>query len=54
MHIFGKKLTRVKIPKFSALLHYGKCAKEHFFLETLQVKWLLSYHGSGKRIFGMK
>ena len=41
-------------PEFWELLHYGKCAKECFFLETLQVKKLPSYHGNGKRIFGMK
>ena len=25
-----------------------------FFLDSLQVKWVLSYHGNKKRMFGMK
>ena len=45
----------LKIPEFWELLHCGKCATESvFFIETLQVKKLLIYHGNGKRIFGMK
>ena len=56
MLIWGTNLTCVKfsgcfdeiikIPECWELLHYGKCATEHVFIETLQVKELLSYHGN--------
>ena len=67
MHLhanFGERLSCVnflallmrllEIPKVWELLHCGKCAMERFFLKTLQIKWLLSYHGNGKGILGIK
>ena len=32
----------------------GNMPQNVFFLDSLQVKWLLSYHGNRKRMFGMK
>ena len=32
----------------------GNMPQNIFFLDYLQVKWLLSYHGNRKRMFGMK
>ena len=42
----------LKKTEFWELLHY--VPQNIFFLETLQVKKLLSYHGNGKRMFGIK
>ena len=36
------------IEKLLELLHYGKYATECFFLDSLQVKGILSYHGNRK------
>ena len=32
----------------------GDLLQNIFFLDSLQVEWLLSYHGNRKRMFGMK
>ena len=32
----------------------GNMPQNIFFLDSLKVKWLLSYHGNRKRMFGMK
>ena len=43
------EFIEMKISVFWELLNCGKFARDHFLLETLQVKWLLSYNGNGKK-----
>ena len=62
--ILGKKVTCVKfsgafdgiieIPNNENYCIMGNMQQNIFFLDSLQVKWLLSYHGNRKRMFGMK
>ena len=63
--ILDKKLACVKlsgafdgiIEKYLNNENYcimGNMPQNIFFLNSLQVKWLLSYYGNRKRMFGMK
>ena len=62
--ILGKKMTYVEFSgAFDGIIEYlhnenyctmGNMLQNMFFLDSLQVKWLLSYHGNRKRMFGMK
>ena len=39
-------MKSLKIPEFWEVLHHWKCATDCFFLETLHIEQLLSYHGN--------
>ena len=63
--VLGKKLTYVKFSgTFDGIIEntyimrtialWEICHRTYFFLDSLQVKWLLSYHGNRKRMFEMK